>query len=926
MPQPQPQFLRFRITALALAATVSLGLAGCPGSSAESLVADATQYHQKGDINAAVIQLKNALQKSPNHRAARALLGAVYIEQGDAISAEKELRRAMALGAGAGEIHPLLGKAMLMQGQYDRLLGEIKAAADAAQRPVILALRGNALLGLGMTTQAADLFDEAVRLKPDAGDALLGLARIAMSARREDDANALLVRALAANPADIDCLRFKGDILRNQGKAEAALHAYRSILALRPNNAQAHIDVANMHIDAGKFADARAEIQAARWVSAGTIGVFYSQAMLDFREGKHAAAQESLQQILRAAPEHYPSILLIAAVQAALGSNQQAEQQLQKFLAAYPRHPYASKLMAALQLRANNPDAALDLLRPLLGEREDDVELLTLAGEASMRGGHFSAAAVYFEKASALRPDAPLLHTALAMSRLGNGENGRAVAELERAASLDVKSPRTGVLLVMTYLRNKQPDKALGMVAEMEKQGNNPLVQNLKGAVFLAKQDARSARASFEKALALDPLYLPALDNLAQLDAMEKHPQDAKPRYQAALAKAPKNAALMEALARLAAAQGAPTEAAAWLERASKENPESLPLAMRLAEFYARIGEQRKALLLSQKLQASNPANPEALALLAQVYHANGNLSAAAESYSRLAALEPGSAAPHMKLATLQLIQHDEPAAVAALRKALSIEPDLLDANMTLLNVLIGQKKFGEAMALAAAVQKRHPQAQVGYKLEGDVLSAQDKPALALKAYERAFALDNSGALLIQIHGMLNKMGKAAEADARMALWFQDHPGDVPARLYYASSKVVKNDNKAAIEQLEAVLKHDPKNVIALNDLAWTYQRVNDKNALAYAERAYQLAPNNPAIMDTLGWIYLESGNPGRALPLLQKASALAPNANEIRYHFGMVLAKSGDKRGARRELERVLASPAEFSQREEAKAYLARL
>src|SRR5205085_8267022 len=68
---------------------------------------------------------------------------------------------------------------------------------------------------------------------------------------------------LAATPADIDCLRFKGDILRNQGKAEAAMFAYRSILARHPNNAQAHIDVANLHIDAGKFADARAEIQAA---------------------------------------------------------------------------------------------------------------------------------------------------------------------------------------------------------------------------------------------------------------------------------------------------------------------------------------------------------------------------------------------------------------------------------------------------------------------------------------------------------------------------------------------------------------------------------------------------------------------------------------------------------------------------------------
>lgn len=75
--------------------------------------------------------------------------------------------------------------------------------------------------------------------------------------------------------------------------------------------------------------------------------------------------------------------------------------------------------------------------------------------------------------------------------------------------------------------------------------------------------------------------------------------------------------------------------------------------------------------------------------------------------------------------------------------------------------------------------------------------------------------------------------------------------------------------------------------------------------------------------MDTLGWICLETGNLARALPLLKKASALAPRAADIRYHYGMALARSGDKRAARRELELALASKA-FTRRDEARALLA--
>lgn len=919
------QFLWPSRVAAALALTLALN--GCErGGNADALIAEARQYRQQGEIKAAVIQLKNVIQKDANHRGARLLLGEVYLEQGDAISAEKELRRAIALGADSAQLYPLLGKAMLMQGHFERVLDEIKPAAAAGHLPAILALRANALMGMNNLAQARAMFGDVLELDPVFPDALLGLARIAASENKADEAAALVARALAASPGDIDCLRFKGDLLRVQGKGEAALAAYRQILALRPHNAQAHVDVANLYIDSGKFKEARSEIESARKASPGTLSVFYSQAMLDFREGKHAAALESLQQILRAAPDHFPSVLLAGAVQSALGSSQQAEQHLKKFLAAYPHHLYATKLMASLQLRANLPQAALDMVRPLLLANENDVELLTLAGEASMRLRHFSGAAEYFEKASALRPDAPLLHTALALSQLGNGDSGRAVGELERAASQDRKSTRTGVLLVMTYLRSNSPDKAMATITEMQKLGDNPLFENLRGGVYVAKRDLRAARASFDKALELDPLYMPALDNLAQLDNIEKRPEQAVRRYQAALGRAPASAALMEALARLAVNQGKKAEAMAWMERAYKANPDTLALGLRLADFYARAGEKQKALALAQQLQGSNPSNPDALALLAQIQCADENLAPCVETYTRLVGLVPGSPGPHMRLATVQLRMKNQDGAVSSLRKVLSMQPDLLEAQMMLLNVLIGQNKFGEALLLASKVQKRLPDSSTGYKLEGDVLSAQDKAGPALKAYERAFALDRKGPQMIQLHGALVKAGNTAEADARMALWLRDHPSDVATRMYYASSKLVKHDSKAAITQLEAVLKLDPKNVVALNDLAWSYQRIGDKHALAYAERAYGLAPNSPVVMDTLGWINLENGNLERALPLLQKAAAKAPAEREIGYHLGVALAKSGDKRGARKEFERLLAAPGDFPRREEVKAFLAKL
>ena len=915
-----------RPAALALAVSLCLPLAGCRNADSATMLSEARQYRDQGDVKAAVIQLKNVIQQDAGNRPARVMLSEIYLDQGDPQSAEKELRRALALGADSGNVTLMLARALLMQGQYERLLADVGADAAPAQRPAVLAMRGNALLGQGKVDAARELFNQALKINAAAPDAMLGLVRIATWQQQPDSARTLLARALAANPDDVECLRYHADLLRADGKADAALEAQQKILRRRPQHVQALVDVANIHTDAGRFALARASLAQARKVSGVSLGVLYSEAMLDFRENKLSAALEGVQRVLRAAPEHFPTILLGGAVQSALGAPQQAEQHLRKFLQTYPRHVYASKMLTAVHLATQQHGPALDLLKPLLAEHPDDPELLALAGEANLRARNFSVAADHFEKASTLQPRLSSLRTGLALSRLGSGDHARAVDELERAASLERNPERTGVLLVMTYLRANLPDKALQAVQEMEKQGDNPLVHNLKGGIFLARKDLAGARASFNRALALDPVYLPALGNLEQLDALENKGADTIKRYLAALNKAPRNAALMEALAGAMLAQRKPADALAWMERARTERPDALAPALRLGELYLRTGEQAKALVLARKLQAGHPASADALALLGQAQVANAAYADAAETYSKQAAMTPGAALPWLRLASVHIAQQRSGAALDALHKAVTLEPGLTEARITQANLLVRLGKFGEALALAGAAQKREPGNALGYKLEGDIQSAQGKHADALKAYERALALHPRGPSLVQVYGALQKLGRTADAETRMAQWLNKHPGDIPTRLYYASGKLVKNELKSAIPHYEAVLKVDPDNLAALNDLAWSHQRLGQRQALGYAQRAHRLAPDNPAVIDTLGWIYLEQGELGKAMPLLQKASALAPQAGEIHYHYGMLLARSGDKRGARRELEKALASGPSFARRAEAQALLSSL
>ena len=117
-----------------------------------------------------------------------------------------------------------------------------------------------------------------------------------------------------------------------------------------------------------------------------------------------------------------------------------------------------------------------------------------------------------------------------------------------------------------------------------------------------------------------------------------------------------------------------------------------------------------------------------------------------------------------------------------------------------------------------------------------------------------------------------------------------------------------------------------PRISARLNDLAWLYQQEKDPRALATAEKGYQLKPDNPRIMDTLGWILVEQGKTARGLGLLQKGVEKDPTSTELRYHLAVALMKSGDNARARKELADLLTKNKKFPERQEAQALLKRL
>jgi putative PEP-CTERM system TPR-repeat lipoprotein len=904
------------------------GVAGCSKTADnQALISEARAYQKKGESKAAIIQLKNALQQNPEDRDARLLLGQIYSQTGDPQSAEKELRKALSLGASPADVLPALGRTLLQQNQFQKVLDEVKLTDGAKPNAELLSLRGNAYLGLRKIKEAKESFALALTADPAFPDALIGSARQALADGNVPAATLFAEQAVDKNPTNVEVWLFKGDLMRMQRKPDDALLAYATVIKLQPTNIAPYVSRALVYGDKGNFDAANAELAAARKQDAKSLQVTYTQALLESGQGKHAAALESVQQVLRVAPDHMPSVLLAGATQYALGATQQAEQHLKKYLERAPGNKYASKLLIATLLKNGDTARALKVLTPMLPDGDKDPQLLALAGEAYLLERDYKKSTEYFEKASAIAPNAAVVRTGLGMSKLGQGDSASGIAELELAATLDPKPAMPGLLLVMTHLRLGEYDKALAAIAKVEKtQPNNALLQNLKGGAYAGKKDFAAARTSFEKSLAIQPDFFPAVSSLAILDVQEKKPDVAKKRLEKFLEANKTDMRPMQALSSLALSQGHKEEAVTWLQKASTEKPDDLKLSLALTGLYLQVGEKEKALALAQKLQTANPSSPEALEILGQAQLVAKDFPAALQNYKKLAVMVPTSPVVQFRTAMILVGMKNQAAAIDSLKAALVLKPDYLEAQLALADLEMQRGNYAQALDIAKTVQKQAPKNPLGLALEGDVLMLQKKPELAFNVYERASRIRKTRPLAIRQNDALAQAGKAGQGIAVVTQWLKDYPDDQIMRLYLGTVQLANHQAKAAIEQYLIVLKADPKNVVVMNNLALAYQEEKDPRALEYAEKAYALSADNAAVLDTLGWILVSQANLTRGLPLLEKATVAAPASFDVRYHFAQGLVKSGDKVKGRKELEQSLASATSSDKTDEAKAMLKQL
>jgi putative PEP-CTERM system TPR-repeat lipoprotein len=449
-----------RLATIAVLVVLTASFSGCGGESAQELLASAKTKLEKEDSKGAVIQLKSALQQSPQLAEARFLLGKALFAEGKVGEAMVELEKARDLKHPDDAVLPLLAQGMLAMRQAKKLT-DLYGNSSLTDPTAHAALKATVAAAYGAQGKL-DLSEASVKqaLELDAKNATARILQARLMAGRGemDPALEVLDSLLVDQPKKIDAWHLKGDILA-VGKQDTtgAATAYRQALQIQPRYAAAHISLVNMALRKGDMTAFKAAVDDMSKALPGQPGTLLFEAHSALADKKYAVARNLVQKLLQATPNNFLVLQTAGALELDSGSLVQAEKYLSQALQFEPRLLTARRLLAQTFVRSGQPAKALAILQPLVEQPNVSAAVLASAADAHLQNGQLAEAEALFARAAKLAPDDTRIKTALALAQIAKGNTQGGFAELESIAASD-SGTYTDMALVSARLRQKDLD------------------------------------------------------------------------------------------------------------------------------------------------------------------------------------------------------------------------------------------------------------------------------------------------------------------------------------------------------------------------------------------------------------------------------------------------------------------------------------
>lgn len=578
----------------------------------------------------------------------------------------------------------------------------------------------------------------------------------------------------------------------------------------------------------------------------------------------------------------------------ATGHYQEARIVLEKIAEKFPTNTQIKSMLAMVDFRLGNEQALLDLFLDDYDPEATLSSIVQAAAVAKFRAQQADEAIDLLMQAVTAKPNNSRLLTSLGLAELSiDSESKKGAERIEKSLMLDANQPRAKLSLAQYYrLQGKTEAARRQLVEAYEFSPLDPyIIQQYFQFEFEENKDKffvmikglveTKGNASYEEFFQAWYWYLDK-----QLDKAAAGYQQALPRSKGAI-----KSLLLAGLARVEMDQGKKEQAIGHFEQLILHDTQAIAPYVEWFKAISEIQDWSRARSFIQSLENSQD-NWVRYLILAEVELAENNVDAAITAVEASLAINPQAQMAQSKAFSLYALK----ANVAEVRndliearkfyvRAISLFPKNVDVLIRLINIEISENKFDEAHNIID-VYVGEEERFVKHYLTAIILFAKNEPEAGLKELRLSWSEQPTELVADAIYLYFDSRDHKAFAEKFLQEWIEKLPNSVRAYIYQASVAERVNNIEAAVILYDKVIEIDPTNVVAYNNLANLYIDKNVDIALDYANRAYQLAPTSAAVLDTLGWVLVKSGAPEKGIAYIEQALTLEPTNTVFAEHL----------------------------------------
>lgn len=817
----------------------------------------------------------------------------------------------------------------------------------------------------GAPLRAAAFLKRASELDPKNVQNRIRLARCYVAIGSFADGRKEALKVLEQAPDNGEAIITLTEAARSKEDIEAAEKQLQKFP--KKNDASFYLAVANLSFNGGDLSTAGNALQQALAADPKSSAAHMAMGNLHLAQKDQKQAGEEFKKAAELAPVRSMERLKYAAFESFIGDVEEVRRIATEMTKQAPDYLPGWSLLAELALKDKKYDEALALLENVFSRDAENVDGRRTQSNVLLAKGDAKKAVAVMEQLDKTYPDVPLLKYQLAQAYVQDHNMSQATVALDQAVSISPNyddailllsqiNVATGhaekVIEPLHRLLQRKPDlKSAALVlaaaygssdrlndavAVLENQAklapNDPQLQIALGLTSTQAKRYDEARQAFEKATQLAPGNLWPVDQLVDLDLLDKHFDAARQRIRSQFQKQPNVAAAHYFEGKILAAEGKWDAAATELQQTLQLDSNLVAARDLLVQTYVAANKLPQAVSELEGLLSKNPNNASALMTLALLYERMKDYPKERDAYEKVLAINPAFVPALNNLAYLYTERlNDLNRAYDLARKARDLQPQDAAAADTLGWVLYKRGDYQQALSiLQESAEKRPDSAEIQFHL-GMTAYMMGQTDLARVAFKKAAnatkdfpGKDESKHRLALLE---TETGASPELSiSQLDAMTKEQPNDIISQMRLGEAYEKQGASDKAAAAFEQALKLNPKLASSVIKLAELYAGPlqNKEKALDYAKKARELAPTDPQVASILGKVAYQSGNFTWSYSLLQEAARQRQNDPVILHDLAWAAYSLGKVSEALDVMQKIVTANPNSPQAGDAKKFLA--